>query len=60
MRSAGDVYFLLDCDQLVPEITNQPKWLTKGGDLREAQVDYPWPVWPFLRLAALLASLTHT
>ena len=39
--------------------TNQPKWLTKGGDLCLAQVNVPWCVRSFLRVTALLASLTH-
>ena len=40
--------------------TNKPKWLTKGGDLREEQVHIPWSVWPFLRVTALLFLLTDT
>jgi hypothetical protein len=37
---------------------NQPKWLTKGGDLRKAQVNVPCSVWPFQHVTALLASLS--
>ena len=33
--------------------TTQPKWLIKDGDI-------PWSVWPFLRVTALLTSLTDT
>ena len=38
--------------------TNQPMWLTMGGDLSEAQVDVPCSVWSFLRVTVLLALLT--
>ena len=40
MRSAADVYSSVVSDQLVAKI--QPtKGLTRGGDLRKAQVDVP-------------------
>jgi hypothetical protein len=40
--------------------TNQPTKMAKGGDFREAQVDVPRSVWPFLRVTALVVSLTDT
>jgi hypothetical protein len=43
------------------DFDNQPtKELTKGGDLREAQVDVPLSEYPFLRFNASLGSKTDT
>jgi hypothetical protein len=42
IRSASDVYFSMVSDQFGGQNSNQPtKGLTRGGDLREAQVDVP-------------------
>jgi hypothetical protein len=42
MRSAGDVYSSVVTDQLVVKSNQKPtKGLTRGGDLREAQLDVP-------------------
>ena len=42
------------------QTTNQPtKGLTEGGDLREAQVDVPHPISPFLRKRIVGLSKKH-
>jgi hypothetical protein len=48
-------------DPLQDQPTNQPtKGLTKGGDLRQTQVDVPLSEQPFLRFNESLGSKTGT
>ena len=43
------------------QVANQPtKGLIREGDLRQAQVDVPSSVQPFLRVTASLCSLTDS
>jgi hypothetical protein len=55
------LWWCLCGDRSLDEVWDQPtKVLTKGGDLRWAQVDVPWSVQPFLRFTALLDSITDS
>ena len=55
--AAASAYYRPLFGQHAP-VFHPTKELTKGGDLRSAQVDDPWSVEPFLRFKASLGSIT--